>query len=459
MPRPDRNAPLWSAAHIMWLALAYDRQVKPKLFVIAIISAFMSALGIFSQFDNPTFADLMLSIVIGAALLAILAIFWIGAWLLPELVGGKALRVYAVVAVVGFLACFGVSTTANLSATGGVAALQIDQKEEIDRFDNEGAKVALYVDQLVVARDAVAARAELARQAESDEIAGRGPTGIGGAGSVSNSFGAAAGIYATAASGLDGVLERARSQAEALIATIAEMRVIQADGALSPEERATQLKILSSRAAGDIRGLLALDPARSIRTAADAISVGVPRRSQARTSSQARIAEISAEMRAFAATLRAEADRIAARAPKVPEQVTRSHTEVLIAAAWRMPALLMVAILLDGCGWIAIGWRVALYAALKTKIREETEEDGPSYVTVDDLWRVVGFVDVIAEARNRVESADGKPRRGRRAALPSKAKRQVTRALPKSGPRTASTRSSKTSAKSSKPREEGKADE
>lgn len=241
MPRPDRNAPLWSAAQIMWLALEYDRQVKPKLFVIAIISAFMSALGIFSQFDNPTFADLMLSIVIGAALLAILAIFWIGAWLLPELVGGKALRVYAVVAVVGFLACFGVSTTANLSATGGVAALQIDQKEEIDRFDNEGAKVALYVDQLVVARDAIEARGELARQAESDEIAGRGPTGIGGAGSVSNSFGAARGIYVNAAITLDSVLERARSQSDALTSTVTEMRVIQADGALSQEERATSV--------------------------------------------------------------------------------------------------------------------------------------------------------------------------------------------------------------------------
>lgn len=126
----------------------------------------------------------------------------------------------------------------------------------------------------------------------------------------------------------------------------------------------------------------------------------------------------------------------------------------------------MVAILLDSCGWVAIGWRVAIYAALKAKIHQETEEDGPSYVTVDDLWRVVGFVDVIAEARNRVESADGKPRRGRRAALPSKAKRRATRALPKSGPRTASTtnekvstRTSKTPAKVSQPRDGGKADE
>ncbi|MEM7729676.1 MAG: hypothetical protein AAF311_10430 [Pseudomonadota bacterium] len=438
-PRPDRNAPLWTVANLLWIAQTFDRQVKPKLFVIAIISAVMSALGVLQQFDNPTFADLMLSVVIGGALLAILAIFWTGAWLAPELAGKNAMRVYLVVAVLGFLACFGVSTTANLSATGGVASLQIGQKEEIDRFDNEGAEAALYVDQLVVARDAIAARAELARQAEADEIAGRGPTGIGGVGSVSNSFGAARVIYTTAAASLDTVLVRARSQVEALAATVAEMRVVQADGTLSPEERATQLKVLSSRAAGDIRGLLALDPARSIQAAADAIAVGVPPRSQASASSQARITEISADMRAFANTLRVEADRIATLTPEVPEQVTRSHTEVLIAAAWRMPALLMVAILLDGCGWIAIGWRVAIYSAVKTKMREEEEEDVPSYVTVMDLWRVAGFVDAITETRNRVERADGKrrrrnpPTRSKKPKLPRKPYSRTTRMPAKPG--------------------------
>ncbi|MEM1427945.1 MAG: hypothetical protein AAGG09_00655 [Pseudomonadota bacterium] len=432
MAHLDNNAPLFTVAFLLWLARQYDRSVKPLLLTVAIISAILSAAGIFAQFDNPTFADLVLSIVIGVALLCIRLIFWIGAWHLPQLAGKPSFSIYALVAVLGFSACAALSMTANLSATGSTAAVQIDQQEEINRFDNAGAKAVLYVDQAVVARDAIQSRAAIAKKAEADEIAGRGPTGIGGAGSVSNSFGEAAGIYETAAESLDTVLARARGQADALAATVAEMRTVQADAGMSAKERSTQLKILSSQASSDIRGLLALDPALSIRAAADAIAVGVPPRSQARASSQARIAEISADIRAFASVLEAEADRVAARAPQVPEQVARSHTEVLFAAATRMPALMMVAILLDACGWVAIGWRVAIYSALKARMRDEEDAPGPSYITITDVRRFTDFVDLMLAARNQVENADGKPRRGRRPALTSTVKRKTqTRILPK----------------------------
>ncbi|MEM9765978.1 MAG: hypothetical protein AAF968_26405, partial [Pseudomonadota bacterium] len=412
--------------------------------------------GIFRQFENPTFADLMIAIAVGFALTMILAVYWRGAWLLPEMVGAKALRVYFAVALIAFLACFGISTTANLSATGAVAAEQIVQADSIDAFDNAGAKATLYVERVVVPRDAIEARAELASQAETDEIAGRGPTGIGGAGSVSNSFGEASRIYGRAAASLHNLLGRARERSDELAATVAEMRVVQADDALSAEARATRLKLLSSQAIGDIRGLLALDPGRSIRAAADAIAAGVPPRSQARASSQARIAEISADMRAFAETLRAEANAIAALAPTVPEQVTPSQTEQLLAAALRMPALLMVAILIDACGFIAIGWRVALHSALQTRMEEEADEPGPTYATTDDIWRFTGFLGAMEAARREVEASDGTPRRGRPRKAPGATKR-ATKGNSSARP-SAAKPAAKDASKSRKPRREGETD-
>ncbi|MEO0763916.1 MAG: hypothetical protein AAFZ09_19270 [Pseudomonadota bacterium] len=118
-------------------------------------------------------------------------------------------------------------------------------------------------------------------------------------------------------------------------------------------------------------------------------------------------------MTAYAASLQAEAERIAALAPEIPEQTTLSPAERLIANMWRMPGLTMAALLLDLCGWIAIGFRMAIYTALRAKMEEEKGEEGPQYILVDDLRRLKGILEAADETRREIEDLRPAAKRGR----------------------------------------------
>jgi hypothetical protein len=373
----------------------------------------MSAAGLFSQFQNPDLYDFILCGVMGVSLYQIARIMWAGCWELPNLASKKPLLIYGLVATVGFGSYAAVSVTANLSATAGEASLDLAERGNIDGLDNASQDFVSYVSELQILRAALLDRAAQALSFEQAEIAGRGPTGVSGRGSVSNSYAASAARYAQAAEMVGQILTRAETHVGGLSKAIEELRATQIDGDLYGAEKRARLKVLSAQAIGEMRGLLALDPARTIRSAAASIARGVPTQSQANAKSRARIAEISADMRLYAGQLEAEADRIASLSPELPVQSTLSTAERLLQTAWRLPALTMAALLLDLCGWMAVGFRLALYQALRAKMREETERRIPNYVTLEDFSRVEQFVERAAEARQRVEAERGAAKRGR----------------------------------------------
>lgn len=404
---------MWTVQGLLVLCLSYDRKALPALATLALTSAVMSAAGLLSQFQDPDLYDFLLCLVMGFSLWQIARILWAGCWTLPELETRKALLIYAVVAILGFGSYAAVSVTANLSATAGEVSLDLAEQGQIDALDNAGHLFASYVDELGVLRVALVDRAGQARALEQAEIAGRGPTGIPGRGSVSNAYAASAGRFDQAARLIGQTLERGQTHVDGLSASIAELRVAQIDPELTGPAKRARLKVLTAEAIGEMRALLALDPARTIRTATVSLARGVPNQSQTNAQSRARIAEISADMRLYAEQLSAEADRIEAIAPELPEQSTLSTAERLLQTAWRLPALMMAALLLDLCGWTAVGFRLALYQALKAKQREEAAANGPTYVTLDDFTRVEDFLRRAAETKHRLANETGAPKRGR----------------------------------------------
>ncbi len=437
MPPPNDPGPLWSSASLQALCVSFDGKVRPALGSLALCSAAMSAAGLLSQFQNPELYDFLLCGVMGLSLYQIARILWIGCWELPNLVSKKPLLIYALVATVGFGSYAAVSVTANLSATAGEASLDLAERGNIDGLDNASQEFVSYVSELQVLRAALLDRAAQARSLEQAEIAGQGPTGVAGRGSVSNSYAASEARYAQAAEMVGQILARAETHIDGLRKAIEELRAAQIDPDLSGAEKRARLKVLSANAIGEMRALLTLDPARAIRSASASIARGVPTQSQANAQSRARIAEISADMRLYADQLEAEADRIAALSPALPEQSTLSTAERLLQTAWRLPALTMAALLLDLCGWMAVGFRLALYQALHIRQREETERKVPTYVTLEDFERVGTFVEIAAATKKRVEAANdakkrGRPRLSKPEAKLARAKTPTTQRKPRS---------------------------
>ncbi len=411
--RQQTTPPPWSVPWLLQIIAWYEAIAKPSLSGLAIISASTAVLGYASQFDHPDLGVYLRCVALGFALWLIARTFWAGAWTLVALETRNPLLVYALVAFLGFFAFAVPSSLGSLSANGGGISLSVTQQREIDGLDNRRQDFALYVGEMTLVQSALEDRADQARGLEADEIAGRGPTGVPGVGSVSNSYGSAATTYGAAADLVGSSLARAQSHIDALDTVLSELRALQANSDLSAPEKAAQLNVLSGRATTEMRALLALDPARTIRAAAASVAQGVPPRSQTNPQSRARIAEISAGMRAYAAQLEAEADRIESMAPDLPQQVTQSPAERLIKTMWRVPGLTMAAILFDLCGWIAVGFRVALYKALKAKQREEREGSGPIYITLDDIERSDAFEERVEASRKRREARKVPPKRGR----------------------------------------------
>ena len=404
---------LWKSPWLYQIALWFDSIALPGLTGLAIISSGTAVIGFASQFDAPDLGIYLRCGAIGLALFIISRTFWAGAWVLPSLETKQPLLIYALVAVIGFNMFAIVSVFGSLSATGGDISRGLTQKQDIDQLENTGQTFVFYVSEMGVVQASIEDRSKQAFDLERAEITGQGPTGVPGVGSVSNSFGASGRAYSQAADLLGTTLVKAQGHVDTLSGIIAELRAAQIDAALSPSERDVRLKTLSGRAISEMQALLSLDPARSIRAAAAKIAGGVPTQSRANAQSRARIDEISASMRDFAVGLTAEADRIAALAPDLPQQVSLSPAERLIQTMWRMPGLTMAALLLDACGWIAIGFRIAIYRALKIKIVEENDRQVPSLVTLEDFWRVEEFVARAEEAKRRIEAAKGAPKRGR----------------------------------------------
>ncbi|WP_195819423.1 hypothetical protein [Roseobacter sp. MH60115] len=404
---------LWGSLWLYRLAVWFDSVAKPGLAGLAIISAGTAVIGFASQFDNPDLGIYLRCTAIGFALWLIARTFWAGAWMLPAFETKQPLLIYAGVTAVGFLMFATVSVLGSLSATGGDISRGLTQKQTINQLESRGQQFVLYVGEIAVPQASLLDRAEQAFDFERAEIAGQGPTGVPGTGSVSNSFGASGRAYVQAAQLLGTTLTHAEGNVVNFESAIADARAVQIDASLSSSERDAQLQTLAGRAISEMRALLALNPARSIRAAATKIAQGVPQQSRANTQSQARLDEISASMRAFARVLDGEADRITALTPELPEQTSLSPAERLIQTMWRMPGFTMAAILLDACGFIAIGFRIAIYRTLKVKIEEENARPVPAYVTLEDFWRVEEFVKRAEEAKKAIESAKGTAKRGR----------------------------------------------
>jgi hypothetical protein len=295
--------PLWSSAFLLALCRSFDAKAKPALLALALISAVISAAGLLSQFADPDLYDFLLCALMGTSLFLIARIFWEGAWNLPHIEAKNPLLIFALVATVGFSTYATVSVTANLSATAGEVSLDLAQQGSIDRLSNSGQGFVSYVGEMNVIHAALLDRAEQVSALENAEIAGRGPTGEPGVGSVSNSYGAAAGKYDQAGNLLDTLLHKANDHVSGLNVVIAELRVAQINTEMTDAEQRAHLKVLEAQAIGEMRALLSLDPARVIRQAAQSIAEGVPARSQAKPQSRARIAEISAGMLRYATQL------------------------------------------------------------------------------------------------------------------------------------------------------------
>ena len=62
----------------------------------------------------------------------------------------------------------------------------------------------------------------------------------------------------------------------------------------------------------------------------------------------------------------------------------------------------MVALLMDGAGFLVIFYRHAMYLALKAKDRENAKRRKPQYITVHDLEKIEFFAHRADEARAKL---------------------------------------------------------
>ncbi|MEL6467960.1 MAG: hypothetical protein AAFQ58_23605 [Pseudomonadota bacterium] len=391
----------------------FDAKVRPLLTHIAITSSAFSGLGIVSQFDNPGFTEYVFGAAAGGALLAVSTIMWTGAWCVPKLQYRKPLLIYGFVAAIGFGMYGTVSVTANLMATAGEISEQLSQKKTIDGLDNAGLEMAAFTDQLTVILAGLQDRAAQAARLQTLEASGGGPTGIAGQGSVYDAYGLSRSTYQGAASLLAGTLAKAQDHISALEAVVADLRTGQADNTLDGAQKDAQLKILSARALSEMRSLRALNPVETIREAAASIGRGVPAQSSTSAASRARIADISADTRAYARSLESQADALEQALPDMPEQITLSMAERLLESAKSLPALVALALLLDAAAWAGIGFRASLYAAKDAKVEEEDQLPHPPYILVEDIANVEFIAQRTAEARERIEGTRPAAKRGR----------------------------------------------
>lgn len=382
------DPPIFSEASNLRAIRAYDRVGRGSLMALGLISGGMSGLGFVYQFDAPTLETYLAGAVFALAVFLIARIFWNGAWFLPEFVRGNLIFPFVVVASLGFGAFATVSYFGNQRFVAAAVSENLAQSGQIDALANAGRDAVAHVRSLDVVLAGIEARGRQAGQAALTEQSGTGPSGQDGTGPVYRSFIAAQLQYRMAATLVSGKLAALEPLAAKLPPLLDEMRHVQADSALTPAERRVLLKSRASQAGAVIADILALDPAGAVRQAAGLVAAGVPDQSGARADSQARIAEIRAEMRIYATSLMASAATIDAARPEPPVSHSLSQEEHLMANILRLPGLSMAALLFDACGWIVIGFRLVAYQALRHRYDAEDADMFDQHLTRRELVRI-----------------------------------------------------------------------
>lgn len=406
-------APLGSAASLEGMAKAYDAVAKPSLAGLALISSTTAGLGFVSLYDAVTLEAFIRGCALGVALWLITRTFWAGAWHLPELNTRKPLLIYTLVAALGFSAFATVSFMGTQHFAAGAVSEELTQNDTTDALANAGLEISAYVERIGVVRSALEQRRDQLASAAQAEKLGRGPTGSAGEGPVYNAFLASSRQYAAAGKLLADAQSAAAALSNKFGATIAEMRAVQSDEALSGKTRSAQLKTLAGTALSDMRSLLALDPVAAITAASSIIAEGVPEPSRASASSRERIDAIRQDMAAYAARLSGEANGVRAVAPEVPKLESPGQAQSILRNVWKTPGLTAAAILIDLCGWIAVFFRWVLYSALFARKEAERAKPSSQHVTVDDIVKVEDLASRLEESRRHMEALRPPAKRGR----------------------------------------------
>lgn len=383
-----RKAPIFSRDASVSAILLYDDIGLSCLAVLSIITATLSGLGFVAGFDDPTPSTYLIGVAFGFGVWVIARGFWHGAWLLPEIIHKNLLAIYCVTAFLGFGTYGAVSYIGNQKVVAGGVSQDLAEEDRIDGLTNDSQDLIAFLGGLAAIASELAEREDQAMRTADAEAGGGGPSGARGEGPVYFSLIASAGAFKSAKELIEDGAMRADAVGQDLATMLAAMRDLRADPELGRGERRARLKTAEGEILAAMRRGLAVNPHGLIEAAAQLIAVGVQVPSNARGASITRIAEISADMAAYAEVLKAKAERLAVEEPELPEQSSQSQEEHLIANALRMPGLSLAAALFDACGWIIILFRYAAYRSLRARDEEENEKQYDAFVTVRDFKRI-----------------------------------------------------------------------
>lgn len=405
-----RHNPIFSRAADVDAVERLDRLGGIHLFVMSIVTAIFSGVGFLSQFSTPTLENFALALVFGFSVWLIVSIFWTGAWILPQFNLGASLgAVYFVTAVFGFFAVAVISYFGNQRAIAGDVSLAISHETRADERANEVGAAADYIGLLKPILADLAAQEAQARSSAAAELAGNGPTGVGGSGPMHRSLVASTSRFGEA----KGLVSSTLAEGEQLLfdadALLTELRSAAQDDAQSGAQRETTLKVIDGRIVNTINQMRSLDVSGTVRAASQIIARGIPHQTGAIASSQARIAELRNAMAAYGRELASQADRLSEARPDAPRAFSLSQEEHLMANFLRMPGLSMAALFFDFVGWVVIGFRYVGYHALRRRDAIEYSTRYNSYMTLEDLMRVRAMAAHVEETRRELESLTHPP--------------------------------------------------
>lgn len=410
MAKHRPGAPLLSRAELENSIHRLNATFWPLLATLAVITGTMSGIGIAHQAETPTLESYMTGAVFGFAVWIVSQGFWAGAWLLPLYTTRMVLGLFLFVAFYGCVMLGTVSVFSNQKFLSAEISEGLSQSDEIDEIATARQSAGAYFRQLDPIQAGLvqqqAGHAVLATQ-END---GTGPTGQRGTGPVYNTYLTASGQYQKAARLVKDQLAKANRIDAQIADTLVALREVQADPALTAGERRTKLRILKATAFDHLRRMVDIDPGATVRAAAALIAQGVPQQSNARATSQARIAEIRADMISEARRLERQAEELAAQTVDLPKPKTNSQAQDLISNFLRLPGLTMAAFAFDFVGWVFIGFRTVAYAALRKRDETEIDRNYDVYITPQDIERIEMFNDRMLEARERLVDPTALPK-------------------------------------------------
>ncbi len=397
-------SPLFSRDTDLETIRQLDRVGLVLLSAMALLTAIFSGVGFLNQFPDAGLFEFSMALLFGFSVWLIAKMFWLGAWILPQfMLSGSLLAAYIVVAVFGFSAFGTISYFGNQRAIAGEVSQSLSDETRADALENNGGEATAYLALLQPVAAELAARTSQANASASAEVAGNGPTGVGGAGPVYRSFLNSSRRYAEAQSLVENTLRAGERLSQQLSGQLENLRSISQDGELTAGQKRTQIKIAAGQVIDTINQIRSLNPAGTVRAAAQTVAQGVPNQSGASSSSQARISEIRSSMVSYARTLDARANEIAERLPSAPQAFSLSQEEGLIDNIFRIPGLSMAALFFDFCGWIVIGFRYVAYHALRRRDQAEHSQKYNAYLTLDDLKRIEAMAQHVTETRRSLQ--------------------------------------------------------